>query len=487
MRDITRSSGSSPSEAVVGTWLKAIHDRTGVRIAYTKAVHFALSNRAIFVKSKTKKLASSGGRQMRAFLQSEWDFVVPASSIIEQLQKENDQLQVKVKSTETANEKLRKELSTVTNTHVSKRRSTGTDYSERHSRRLKRHRADTCCASLGWLEKEGYVPLKLEALNTKTGDVEAIVLNPERSEEVFGQSEITDNELDTINMLLFVKDKYDVSGRAYHEFATVCKQLPRHYKLKRRISELNTLWSIRPTPNGTCGVQQSLKDRLLLRIKQLHKVAPKDAQFRTQKKIRVKLSGDGTNIGKHLHVINFTFTLLDEGSKAYSSDGNHVLAILREAESYDSLQRGLEDVRNDVEGLTSIEVDGITYDLEYYLGGDWKFLAIVMGIDSAISEYACIWCKCPREERANMDKTWSITDTTHGARTVKENIEISQKPKSKRKYNVSHPPLFPTIPLHNVVIDNLHMFLRVSDALLNLLLVDLKRADGIQVLDWRKF
>ena len=69
---------------------------------------------------------------MRAFLQSEWDFVVPASSIIEQLQKENDQLQVKVKSTETANEKLCKELSTVTNTHVSKRRSTGTDYSERH-------------------------------------------------------------------------------------------------------------------------------------------------------------------------------------------------------------------------------------------------------------------------------------------------------------------------------------------------------------------
>ena len=31
-------------------------------------------------------------------------------------------------------------------------------------------------------------------------------------------------------------------------------------------------------------------------------------------KERVKLSGDGTNIGKRLHVINFTFTLLDEGS-----------------------------------------------------------------------------------------------------------------------------------------------------------------------------
>ena len=56
------------------------------------------------------------------------------------------------------------------------------------------------------------------------------------------------------------------------------------------------------------------------------------------------------------------------------------------------------------------------------MGGDWKFLAIVMGIDSARSEYACIWCKCSKEERANMDKTWSIT---HGARTEQENILIN--------------------------------------------------------------
>jgi len=48
---------------------------------------------------------------------------------------------------------------------------------------------------------------------------------------------------------------------------------------------------------------------------------------------------------------------------------------------------------------------------------------------------------------------------------------------------VSHPPLFPTIPLHNVVIDNLHIFLRVSDVLINLLLVDLKRADAIERLN----
>ena len=86
------------------------------------------------------------------------------------------------------------------------------------------------------------------------------------------------------------------------------------------------------------------------------------------------------------------------------------------------------------------------------------------------------------QERANMDKTWSIIDTTHGARTVQENIEPSGKPRSKKQY-VSHPPLFPMIPLHNVVVDNLHVFLRVSDVLINLLLVDIKRADAIERLN----
>ena len=39
----------------------------------------------------------------------------------------------------------------------------------RHLRRLMCHRADTSCASLCWLENR-VIPLKLEALNTKTSD-----------------------------------------------------------------------------------------------------------------------------------------------------------------------------------------------------------------------------------------------------------------------------------------------------------------------------
>ena len=47
-----------------------------------------------------------------------------------------------------------------------------------------------------------------------------------------------------------------------------------------------------------------------------------------EKKVRVKLTGDGTNIGKRLHVVNFAFTLLDEGDKAYSAAGESNLCLV---------------------------------------------------------------------------------------------------------------------------------------------------------------
>jgi len=51
--------------------------------------------------------------------------------------------------------------------------------------------------------------------------------------------------------------------------------------------------------------------------------------------IRVKLTGDGTQIAKGLNIVNIAFTILEEGRKAMSIDGNHSLAILKVSESDD--------------------------------------------------------------------------------------------------------------------------------------------------------
>lgn len=61
--------------------------------------------------------------------------------------------------------------------------------------------------------------------------------------------------------------------------------------------------------------------------------------------VTVKLSGDGTHTGNRLPALNFTFTVLEEGSRAYSCEGNHVVAIIKEPQNYDLLMRGLAETR----------------------------------------------------------------------------------------------------------------------------------------------
>lgn len=141
---------------------------------------------------------------------------------------------------------------------------------ERHRRTLKRKRADKCTDALAWLEAEGYSATKVALRNVKSGEIQTINLD---KDGFLGleDSGVSEEEVDTINMMLYVKDKFNVSGGAYHEMAQLCRDLPRHYKLKDRIAELNKLWNIRPTPDGTCGVQQSLEERLRLCLEHLVK------------------------------------------------------------------------------------------------------------------------------------------------------------------------------------------------------------------------
>ena len=94
-------------------------------------------------------------------------------------------------------------------------------------------------------------------------------------------------------------------------------------------------------------------------------------------------------------MLNFTFTLIDE-PQAASVMGNYSLAVFEIRESYDDLKVALGTISNEVHNLKTVAVDGESYELEVFLGGDWKFLSLVCGLNAANSDYSCIWCKCPR-------------------------------------------------------------------------------------------
>lgn len=102
-----------------------------------------------------------------------------------------------------------------------------------------------------------------------------------------------------------------------------------------------------------------------------------------------------------------------------------------------------------------------------------KFLAMALGIEAANSTYSCIWYKCPARDCYNITKEWSVTDRTNGsARTIAKIQECAQLKKMKNTEDlkcVHKPTHFLCIPIIRVIPDILHLFLRMSDVLTNLL------------------
>ena len=104
--------------------------------------------------------------------------------------------------------------------------------------------------------------------------------------------------------------------------------------------------------------------------------------------------GDGTEVGRSLHVINFTFTFVDKPT-AESVAGNHTLANLKTGEDYSDLSAGFQKISQEIKELLHITINVKHYIIEYFLGEDWKFLAIICRLNAANAEYSCIWYKCP--------------------------------------------------------------------------------------------
>ena len=227
---------------------------------------------------------------------------------------------------------------------------------------------DDCEASLAFLGLHNFIATKVEVYNENNQQYETInLINEDEIDPSSDTETITNEEIDEINLLLYTKERFNISNDAYHELSMTCKELPRLWKVQERIKSLNRKWKFSETPGNTIGVQQNIRERLTERVEHLLKNSLPTDSIVQNKKIQVKLSGDGTNIGKRLHVVNVTFTILDEGSKAMSASGNHLIAIIKEPEDYDKLAESLMDIRKDVESLKQLKIGTDCFDIEWFL------------------------------------------------------------------------------------------------------------------------
>lgn len=78
-----------------------------------------------------------------------------------------------------------------------------------------------------------------------------------KSKECKGRQQI---DSETIEKTLYVKDRYKISNKAYHELSMV--NLPRSRTLIKNAKNLDKKSCIFETPGKATGVQQSIRERL---------------------------------------------------------------------------------------------------------------------------------------------------------------------------------------------------------------------------------
>ena len=391
--------------------------------------------------------------------------------------KQNDQMKLYEEKLEKMNSQLnyyktrfqemaRRALAMEKKTRGPSKRKSFDDLSVRQQKRIRNQLSHKCEESLTFLTTYNFIAMKVEIFSMDTEELETLNL---LKEDTIPCKEMTDSEVKKLNMILLVKENFNISDKAFKELSMLSEDLPSFHSISKRIKELDDQVVIVDCPNGIEGVQTSFMQSLLKNCERLQKDGViKDC-------VSIKFSGDGTWVGKRLHVVNFTYTIIEEGKRAMADKGNYCLAILKIKENYNEIRHGLEDLINDMRVLNEITVNGRMLRVIYYLGGDWKFLACVCGIGAANSEYACIWCICSKKERCKKEMSLSITDETKGARTV-DKISAWQR---RGRYSCKNAPLFDFTPTKNVVIDVLHLFLRISDVLIQELIIELKRSDAI--------
>ena len=281
---------------------------------------------------------------------------------------------------------------------------------------------------------------------------------------------LSEEKLELIRLLILIKDENNMSDRAYAAIASIT-DLPTLYSLKAEMDKANKSVVFHKTLGTEPGVERDLEAMLKEKIEVL---AEEGVVGREKNKIYVKLSGDGTQVGKKNHFVNIACTVLNDEQTATSERGHDPVAIINSSEKYEVLKPHLVNIVKTVESFTTYTHDGIEYEIVYYLAGDYKFLLEILGLCAANSNYSCIYCTKHKSKYYDHSIKGQL-------RTIQEIIDNSKKAdSSKSKFGCKREPIFKTIPLDRVLIDTLHMFLRITDRLIEKLVRDCETADKRQ-------
>jgi hypothetical protein len=166
-----------------------------------------------------------------------------------------------------------------------------------------------------------------------------------------------------------------------------------------------------------------------------------------------------------------------------SSKSNRTVAIINGPEDYETLKGSLPLLFKEINELIrtgSILINNEHVKLEFFLGGDLKFLLMMLGLSSATADYACLWCKVHKDNRWDTSKGMDFYNQEPNRRTLKDILKCLE---SEDCFSCKNKPLL-DIEVDHVVPDELHLLLRVTDRLLQNVIDEVRERDSID--SWNK-
>lgn len=122
-------------------------------------------------------------------------------------------------------------------------------------------------------------------------------------------------------------------------------------------------------------------------------------------------------------------------------------------------------------------MDGIHYKVIWYCCSDWKFLAMAYGLNAATGKYFCIWCYCRKAKICDFSiHDWPIE------RNLQQCMKNSAEKTTDGRKGSIHEPLI-SIPFTQVIVDTLHLFLRIMGLLFHQVIefvINKKRMDILE-------
>ena len=164
---------------------------------------------------------------------------------------------------------------------------------------------------------------------------------------------LIDAEGISIRKVISIKDTHNISDITYSSLRNDLElKLSSLYELKKEIKNFDEMLAIM---QNTKGVYLNIKEN-------------KDSTI-----LYIKFSADGAQIIKNKLILNLTFTVLNEGKIAETAKGNYTCGLFDiTKEDYQTMCTCLEQIKDQINELNELVIDGIKDQIEKYIGCDLK-------------------------------------------------------------------------------------------------------------------